>query len=273
MKPRSRDTAALQLALDNAGFSPGLIDGVAGPRTRMAQQLAQEAAQSLEASGSPWCEWQVPEHFLDEVALIPKTWLERSQSTGMWHETPLEKISETFHASRAFLIFLNPQIRDWGQVQEGHFLTVPDLHLQKAGHADHLRISISRKVVLACDNQEKILASFPCSIAAKKEKRPKGRLEVCSIILHPDYVFDPALFPELPEARTLKTKLIIPPGPNNPVGEMWIGLNLKGYGIHGTPYPEEIARTESHGCFRLTNWDAIRLGEMIRTGTPVAVEP
>ena len=88
-----------------------------------------------------------------------------------------------------------------------------------------------------------------------------------------DYTFDPALFSESEEARTLDRKLWIPPGPNNPVGVAWIGLDLPGYGIHGTPTPEHVGRTESHGCFRLANWDARTLLGMVWVGMPVTVEP
>lgn len=270
--PPSLEIAALQLALDNAGFSPGIIDGRDGAKTTIAVQWARDAEQAVEMPDKPWREWKIPEHFLEEVAQVPKSWLERSQTTGMWHETNLERISETFHVSRAFLVFLNPGIRDWTAVQEGDSLHVPAIDPRKLPRADHVRIFLSRKIIVAYGDDEKILAAFPCSIAAKKEKRPIGVLQVCNFAPHPDYVFDPTLF-EDPEARTLKSKLIIPPGPNNPVGDMWIGLNLKGYGIHGTPNPEDIGKTESHGCFRLTNWDVVRLANMLKIGTPVSVEP
>ena len=89
---------------------------------------------------------------------------------------------------------------------------------------------------------------------------------------NPDYTWDPAVFPESPEARTVGRKLRLPPGPNNPVGVAWIGLNRAGYGIHGTPKPEEVGRTESHGCFRLANWNAELLRRMAWPGLPVRVE-
>ncbi len=83
---------------------------------------------------------------------------------------------------------------------------------------------------------------------------------------NPTYQFDPAMWPEV---KTVRETLLIPPGPKNPVGVCWIALSLRGYGIHGTPNPELIGKTGSHGCFRLTNWDATRLGNMIKAGTPV----
>jgi lipoprotein-anchoring transpeptidase ErfK/SrfK len=83
---------------------------------------------------------------------------------------------------------------------------------------------------------------------------------------HPDYLFDPKKWPEV---RDVKKKLLLPPGPRSPVGLCWIGLSIDGYGIHGTPEPEFVGKTGSHGCFRLTNWDVVRLGRAVRPGTPV----
>ena len=90
---------------------------------------------------------------------------------------------------------------------------------------------------------------------------------------NPNYTFDPDVFPESAEGRQLKTKLVLPPGPNNPVGVAWIGLDKPGYGIHGTPSPEQVGRTESHGCFRLANWNAEYLVKLVWVGMPVYVEP
>ena len=119
--------------------------------------------------------------------------------------------------------------------------------------------------------QTNLLAHFPCSIAQKVDKRPVGELRVAVVAPDPDYTFDPAVFLESPEARQLSTKLILPPGPNNPVGAAWIGLDKPGYGIHGTPNPEQVGKTESHGCFRLANWNAQWLLKVVRIGTPVYV--
>jgi lipoprotein-anchoring transpeptidase ErfK/SrfK len=92
-------------------------------------------------------------------------------------------------------------------------------------------------------------------------------------VANPNYTFDPDNFPESAEGKTLGRKLILPPGPNNPVGRAWIGLDRPGYGIHGTPEPENVGRTESHGCFRLANWDAVTLLKLAVVGMIVTVEP
>jgi lipoprotein-anchoring transpeptidase ErfK/SrfK len=112
---------------------------------------------------------------------------------------------------------------------------------------------------------------FPCSIARDKAKRPVGELHVANAAENPNYTFKPELFAEDAESTTLSGNLLIPPGPNNPVGVAWLSLDRPGYGIHGTPNPEDIGRTESHGCFRLANWNARKLVGMVTIGIPVTV--
>jgi len=118
-----------------------------------------------------------------------------------------------------------------------------------------------------------MIAHFPVSIARMAEKRPEGELHVTVVIPDPNYTFDPEVFPESEEGRQLGRKLVLPRGPNNPVGVAWIGLDRPGYGIHGTPLPELVGRTESHGCFRLANWDAKTLLELAWVGLSVVVDP
>ena len=119
------------------------------------------------------------------------------------------------------------------------------------------------------DHSGVMIALFPCSIAKNRSQRPSGEISVRNIAVNPNYLYDPQLFyPGSAETA----KLTIPPGPNNPVGVAWIGLSLKGYGIHGTPMPERIGEAASHGCFRLSNWNARKLRQLIEIGTPVVVE-
>ena len=111
---------------------------------------------------------------------------------------------------------------------------------------------------------------FPCSIAKDKSKLPPhGALTITSYIANPNYTYSPDFVPRGQKAK----KQILPSGPNCPVGVAWMGLNLPGYGIHGTPNPETIGRAESHGCFRLSNWNAARLYAMCQSGTKVIIEP
>jgi lipoprotein-anchoring transpeptidase ErfK/SrfK len=141
------------------------------------------------------------------------------------------------------------------------------------GKAAFIRIQLGAKTLQVFDRQTNLLAHFPCSIARQVEKRPIGVLKVECIALNPNYKFSPEIFPESEEARLLKHPLMIPKGPNNPVGTAWIGLDRPGYGIHGTPRPEDVGRTESHGCFRLANWNAEYLAQWVEVGTPVIIQP
>jgi lipoprotein-anchoring transpeptidase ErfK/SrfK len=136
-----------------------------------------------------------------------------------------------------------------------------------------LRILIQETSLQAVSADGKILAHFPCSIAKNKEKVPQKHLKIVNFAFNPNYTFDPLLFASAAAAEGIKGKLILSPGPNNPVGVVWIGLNLPGYGIHGTPEPEQISRTGSHGCFRLANWNAEKVLRMIKTGMRVEIVP
>ena len=144
----------------------------------------------------------------------------------------------------------------------------PQLRLPSgAPRARVLQINLSEKVIRAIDQERRLIGLFHCSIAASKAKRPSGQARITRIVPNPEYTFQPKSWPEVTEK--IDRALRIPPGPRNPVGRCWIELSLPGYGIHGTPDPELIGKTGSHGCFRLTNWDALRLGKMVRIGTEV----
>jgi lipoprotein-anchoring transpeptidase ErfK/SrfK len=151
---------------------------------------------------------------------------------------------------------------------------VPDVdYPAPKGKAAFIRIQLAAKTLEVFDRQTNLLAHFPCSIARQVEKRPVGVLTVDCIAFDPNYKFSPEIFPESEEGRQLKHPLMIPKGPNNPVGTAWIGLDRPGYGIHGTPRPEDVGRTESHGCFRLANWNAEYLARWVEVGTPVIIQP
>ena len=122
------------------------------------------------------------------------------------------------------------------------------------------------------DARGRMVCSFPCSIARDRAKVPAGELKVVNVAPHPNYTFDPANFPESARAREIGHRLILPPGPRNPVGVYWVSLSQPGYGIHGTPHPETIGNMESHGCFRLCNWDALTLGQAAFLGMPVRLD-
>jgi lipoprotein-anchoring transpeptidase ErfK/SrfK len=202
---------------------------------------------------------------------IPATWLEKSQLPAMGYATALELAAERSHAHPDLLRRLNPGF-NWDAVLPGMKVVVPAAEpVVVSGTAAQIIITLASHELEVLDGDGKAIARFPVSIARMVEKRPVGSLHVVVVIPNPDYTFDPDLFPESEEGRALGRKLVIPPGPNNPVGVVWIGLDRPGYGIHGTPEPENVGRTESHGCFRLANWDALTLMGLVHVGMTVNV--
>jgi lipoprotein-anchoring transpeptidase ErfK/SrfK len=204
---------------------------------------------------------------------IGKTWLAKSEQTALDYETLLELVAERAHAHPLLVQKLNPSV-NWTNVSAGTVLKIPDVvYPEPAEQAAFVVIHLSQKFLEAFGAETNLLLHCPCSIAAKVEKRPVGELHVAVVAPNPNYTFDPAVFPESPEAQAIGRKLILQPGPNNPVGVAWIGLDKPGYGMHGTPGPEQVGRTESHGCFRLANWDAEYLVKLVWIGMPVLVVP
>jgi lipoprotein-anchoring transpeptidase ErfK/SrfK len=170
-------------------------------------------------------------------------------------------MAEKYHTTPAYLKKLNPLVGDPGA---GTALLVPNPEpaalLPKAGRVE---VVLSDFMVRVYDVEGTLAACFPCSIAADKVKRPAGELKVAVMAPNPNYTFNPEVLKKVAEQEGLTRKMILPPGPNNPVGV--------GYGMHGTPEPEDISRTGSSGCFRLANWNAAKLFKMVRVGTPVMV--
>lgn len=281
-----RGPLEIQVALARRAISSGSIDGVNGSQTRAALQAFQRvndlpATGELDAAAravllldaAPLTTYIVTSNDLARLQPISKTWLGKSQQTALDYETLLELIAEKGHASPTLIRKLNPGV-DWTNVNEGMELKIPAVEYPAPKKkAAFVRISLAERTLQAFDENTNLLAHFPCSIAAKFEKRPVGELHVVAVAPNPDYTFNPEVFPESEEAQQLKTKLILPPGPNNPVGTAWISLDKPGYGLHGTPNPEQVGRTESHGCFRLANWNAEHLIKLVTIGMPVWVEP
>lgn len=275
-----------QIELARRGFSSGSIDGAAGPKTRAALSAFQAsrhlpATGELDATTRPFLVLSAPplaQHTLSvaergELQPLRPTWLGKSQQSALAYETVLEAVAERFHAHPALIRRLNPTL-NWDSVSDATSFVVTAVERVVLGvKAARLRILLSECVLEACDEKGSVLAHFPVSIGREAVSRPLGELRVTMLIPDPVYTFDPDIFPESAEARELGRKLILPAGPNNPVGVAWIGLDRPGYGIHGTPSPERIGRAESHGCFRLANWDARTLLDLAWPGLPVGVEP
>ena len=267
-------------------ISPGSIDGATGSQTRAAIAAFQHS-ESISKGGTLdtntrarltldaplLADYLVTTNDLARLQPLGKTWLAKSQQTALDYETILELVAEKAHAHPLLVQKLNPGV-DWASVAAGAVLKIPDVNYPApADKAAFVIIHLSGKYLEAFDAETNLLLHCPCSIAAKVEKRPVGELQVKGIAFPANYTFDPAVFPESPEAQAIGHKLILRPGPNNPVGVAWISLDKPGYGIHGTPAPEQVGRTESHGCFRLANWDAEYLVKLAWIGLPVEVVP
>jgi len=281
-----RSLLEAQIALARRAISPGSIDGAVGSQTRAALAAFQRSQKLIQSStldtntrtqltieAPLLTDYTVTTNDLARLQPLGKTWLAKSEQSALEYETILELVAEKGHAHPALIQKLNPEV-NWQDVVPGTLLKIPDIEYPEPdGKAAFIVIHLSGKFLEAFDAETNLLAHFPCSIAAKVEKRPVGELHVAVIAPNPNYTFDPAVFAESPEAQAIGHKLILPPGPNNPVGVAWIGLDKPGYGMHGTPGPEQVGRTESHGCFRLANWDAEYLVKLVWVGLPVEVVP
>ena len=275
-------TLAWQIALDRAGFSPGLIDGKAGPKTLLATREYQRSrgltvtgqadAQTSQAlqidAAKALATYTIRPQDNDEIGPAPKSWMEKSKLPRLAYQSLAALVGEKFHCSQNCLAALNGG-KTLSALKAGDTLNVPNAATDgpiAAGKS--IVVSFAEKVVRVYGEPNHMVGMFHCSIAADKANLPTARSTTVAVIKpNPEYRFDPKMWPEVKDVDHV---LIIPPGPRNPVGLCWMGLALPGYGMHGTPAPDLIGKTGSHGCFRLTNWDAVRMSKMIREGTPVA---
>ncbi len=278
-------TLALQIALDRRGFSCNTIDGQWGGKSQVAlatycavngyavpptPELARDILFSRERDLFRVETVTQREH--DALVRIPATPEGKSKLKAMGYETIMEMYAERGHLTEGALRRLNPNVA-WPNPPVGTLVKIPDFVNGQAARsvkASVLRVTLSRFEITAFDEKGKLIALFPCSIAADKAKLPpEGELQVTTLVPNPDYTYTPDRVSK--DGRIVRRRF--PPGPNNPVGTSWMGLTLlPSYGIHGTPKPETIGRAESHGCFRLANWNAVRLRKMCETGTSVVVE-
>ena len=271
---------ARQAALDRAGFSPGVIDGVAGAKMTLAVREFQAShglavtggfdARTLAALGVEHApltvEYRITAADLRDIGPVPRGWKAKAGVDRLRYESLLALLAERGHCKSDVVRRLNPHC-EWKRRWAGDSVVLPNVTPQRVAEpVAAIEVDLGQKVVRAKDGHGHTIARFPCSIARFAAKRPRGTACITSVAFDPEYRFKPAMWPEV---HGIPSDLRIPPGPRNPVGLCWIGLSLPGYGIHGTPNPELIGKTGSHGCIRLTNWDAVRLGRMVRVGTPV----
>ena len=294
-------TLAVQIHLDRAGFSCSTIDGQWGAKSENALR-AYEAERTKDlnpvfaaspeqaynryfiSASDPFRVVEVTRADIDSLVKIPDDPAERAKLPRMGYESIKEMFAERGHLSQIALSKMNPGV-DWENVKPGLKLVIPNFpsieeelaagergkpNRPKRPEAALVKISISSSQIRAFDAEGKLLALFPCSIAADKAKvPPHGELKITTCIPWPNFTYTPDFTPPGKKVQ----RHIWPEGENCPVGVAWLGLNLPGYGIHGTPRPESIGFTGSHGCFRLANWNAARLYAICRSGTKVVIEP
>jgi len=296
----------LQVVLSKLGFSPGVIDGKGGESLNDALRGFQEA-RGLKKSGmldaatkaalapysgvAPTRTLALTELSLRGpfTALIPKDETEQAKLPALEYRNALEALAERFHTTSATLIALNG---GGTRLAPGVAVIFPDVLPTSRSYAakdpvwvarlNALNISAdqplaarvvvdkSDRVLRVYDASDKLVAQFPATMGSKTDPLPIGTWKIQGVSPNPDWQYNPAI---LKRADKSDPKMRIPPGPNNPVGVVWIDLSKPHYGIHGTPEPEKIGRAESNGCIRLTNWDAARLSLMVKPGVPAVFQP
>ena len=275
---RDRDVLVAQVLLDRARFSPGVIDGFGGGNTARAVKAWQRSkgveatgrvdAALLASLGRDRDEPVVTRYTLTEVdvagpfAKLPEGMEALAEIEAPHYESVAEAIAEKFHMSQELLRALNPDIDG---AAAGAQVTVTSVRTASIkGAVARIEIDGAAATLRAFAANGQLLASYPATVGSADFPSPSGSMEVRVIAAAPAYYFSPEGRNWGPDKR-----LTIAPGPNNPVGSTWIDLTKKGYGIHGTPDPRLIGKTPSHGCVRLTNWDAQELAKAVKSGTTV----
>ncbi len=283
LKPNSSGPAVLrlQVLLDRAHFSSGEIDATYGKNLESAvaayreahglpagDSVDQDVWQALDQDSAPvlFSYTLANEDVSGPFVKVPTEMEEKAKLPALGYENAAEKISEKFHVSPSLLARMNP-----GKKLDtaGTEIVAPNvLEPAEARKATKVVVSGTTHTVQALDAAGKVLSSYPATIGSEHDPLPVGTWAVTGVQRNPTFFYNSDLFWDANEQHA---KAKIPPGPNNPVGVVWIGLTKEHYGIHGTPEPGKIGHTESHGCIRLTNWDATDLARMVGKGTQVVM--
>lgn len=292
----------VQVILDHLGFAPGVLDGRRGQSLTAALKGFQESRglpvtglidQATVAELDKYSNLRATRTLrLSADSLsgpfvnpLPKSPVAQAKLTTLAYRSAMEKLGEMFHTTPAILVALNspdtplrpgtpvvfpnalPSSRDYdARLPAAWRKTLADLNVDaRQPQGTKVVVDKSDQVLRVLDAQGHLVAQFTATMGSEHDPLPIGRWKILGFSYNPPFHYNPALFWD---ARKSAREALLPPGPNGPVGVIWLDLSKPHYGIHGTPEPSTIGRAESHGCIRLTNWDAARLSLMIKPGTP-----
>ncbi|WP_460450427.1 L,D-transpeptidase family protein [Alsobacter sp. SYSU BS001988] len=272
-----------QVLLDRQRFSPGAIDGKDGDNFRKALSAFQQARNLPVTGNLDQATWdalnadQKPAMMRYEIKAadlkgpfvkkIPAQLEKQAELDKLGYKTPREMFAEKFHVDEDFLARLNPKE---SFKKPGDEILVPDVERPRSdAKVSRVEIDKEARLLRAFDQGGALMAAYPASIGSEDKPAPSGSFKITAVAKNPVYHYDPKF--AFKGVKT-KEKFTVAAGPNNPVGAVWIDLSEPTYGIHGAPEPSRIGRSFSHGCVRLTNWDALDLAGMVKKGVDVVFD-